>query len=551
VSGVPRARFEYDSATGRVKAVGFPTPDNQNSSTSSVAWSFSPDDKLPATRVTVRAPWNHTIENTLEKGRVTRSREELAIERPAGSSTEPLDTSFTYAEDGRLLSTDRPNGSRSSQCYADGQGGTGCAPGGGGGDRLAKANVTRSLTTALTQAAKGSADYESVDTQGSYQEDNELSSLSDGMGRPINFPVPQAGEHSEARFAAERIFAGFDYDRFGRVKQSAGGGTGGATATRSFGEDAHNHAGAGLLTRIERGSGALWQELSYDKAFNVRQVKTSQGTRSDVDHDEWDREVRSTSGISEDGRLATVGAAECAAGKGAIVARAFDAAGHVVRSRRLQDYVDPVDGGTKCRWVETQYVFNAREQLVSEAATHLASATNPGQVVEAPQEFAVYAYDEFGRLSQEKAKAVSRPDLVTTYAYDDAGRVASTRTGAEGARRRGYDEASRVVLQTDGDEGVWLGQFDAWDRLYQEASSTGAVTRRRFDQAGNPIEESVFDTDPSLPGAHLLADTRSHVTSFGAVDRVTRLLTPGSTEPGSSTPAEMRVTRRSSTTRVG
>lgn len=545
VNGVPRARFEYDSATGRVRKVGFPTQDNQNSSTSSVAWSFTPDDKLPATRVTVRAPWDHTVENTLEKGRVTHSREELAIERPAGSSTEPLDTSFTYADDGRLLSTDLPNGSRSSQCYADGQGGAGCAPGGGGGgDRLARANVTRSLTTALTQAAKGSADYDSVDTKGSYQEDNQLSSLNDGMGRPINFPVPQAGDHSAAGFGAEHVSASFDYDRFGRVKKSTGGGTGGATVTRSFGEDARHHAGAGLLTRVERGSGALWQELSYDKAFNVRQVRTSQGTRSDVDHDDWDREVRSTSGISEDGRLATVGAAECAAGKGAIVARAFDAAGHVVRTRRLQDYVDPVDGGTKCRWVETQYVFNAREQLVSEVATHLASATNPGQVSEAPQEFAAYAYDEFGRLAQEKAKAVSRPDLVTAYAYDAAGRVASTRVGAEGARRRGYDEASRVVLQTDGDEGVWRGQFDAWDCLYQEASSTGAVTRRRFDQAGNPIEESVFDTDPSLPGAHLLAGTLSHVTSFGAVDRVTRLLTPGSAAPGSGTPAEVRVTEK-------
>ena len=55
---------------------------------------------------------------------------------------------YTSRHLGRLLTQDRPDGSRLGQCHADGQG---CEGGGalGGGDRLAKANVVGSRVTAL------------------------------------------------------------------------------------------------------------------------------------------------------------------------------------------------------------------------------------------------------------------------------------------------------------------------------------------------------------------------------------------------------------------
>src|SRR5262249_15420478 len=68
---VPRAIFTYEPATGRLARVGFPTPDNSNTTASSVAWSFTWSDAFPAERATIRSPWGHEVEHTLAKGRTT------------------------------------------------------------------------------------------------------------------------------------------------------------------------------------------------------------------------------------------------------------------------------------------------------------------------------------------------------------------------------------------------------------------------------------------------------------------------------------------------
>jgi YD repeat-containing protein len=541
VSGVPRVRFGYDSNTGRIKDVGFPTPDNQNSSTSSVKWTFSYSGAFPPDRVTLRAPWGHEIENTLLKGRIASRREDLMVHRPDGApALQPVTTSFTYAEDGRLLTQDRPDGSRLSQCYADGEGCDG--GGGGGGDRLAKGNVVRSAVTALTAEARGSADYDTVATGADYGSDNQLSGMQDGLGRGIGVATPMPGQSSSTRFSAENVSLNYKFDLYGRVTETSGSGDGAPTVRFDYGKDAKGKEGAGLVERIERGdlgNGAFWQELTYDDAYNVERVDTSQGSITLTDYDTWDRPVRNVSGLSSDGRFAQVGVAECSEGEGARSERAYDRGGHVVRERKLQDYIDPVDGGAKCRWAEVSYVYNAREQLVSMQETHLASAQTPGQVVPDAQTTMVYEYDSHGRLERERSRALSRPDLVKTNVFDTAGRIAATQVGDEGARQVGYDARSRVVLTTDGHEGVWQGRYDAWGNLYRETDSTGAVVRRRFDQAGNPIEETVFDADPlSTPGARVLSDVKSSFNSFGAMERMVQALA----EPVGSAPAQLRVT---------
>lgn len=117
--------------------------------------------------------------------------------------------------------------------------------------------------------------------------------------------------------------------------------------------------------------------------------------------------------------------------------------------------------------------------------------------------------------------------------------MAATQTGTEGPRTLGYDEVSRVVFRADGDQGIWRDRFDAWGRLFQEEPPTGAVIRRRFDQASNPIEETVFDADPlTTTEARVLSHVRSEVNSFGAVERVAETLT----EAEGTTPPEVRVT---------
>ena len=194
-----------------------------------------------------------------------------------------------------------------------------------------------------------------------------------------------------------------------------------------YGEDAHGVAGAGLVSRIERGAGdqtASWRTLSYDDAYNVSESRSSYGERRTMTFDSWDRPVREIAGLSDGGPLAPVGSTDCGESAGAAMERAFDAAGHVVRERRLQDVVDPATGATLCRWQETRYRWNLREQLVGVEQSHLADPTTPGTITAAPRTVQERGYDEDGRLARVTQAALTHPDVVTTYRYDAAGRIA-------------------------------------------------------------------------------------------------------------------------------
>jgi RHS repeat-associated protein len=345
-------------------------------------------------------------------------------------------------------------------------------------------------------------------------------------------------------FGAESVGATQRYDAFGRVRESAGDGAGGPRALTEYGADAAGRERAGLPSRVSRGS-AFSTSYAYDEAFNVEAVRTSQGTAERRRFDEWDRPVRLESGIAEGGSYATVGAGPCeglaageAGAEGAAAELAYDATGHVVRERRLQQHLTG-SGATACRWVETRYRYNAREQVVAVEQTHLASPTEPGVVVEAAQEVVAYEYDEHGRALRDVARNAVSADLVTTYRYDAAGRVVGVTVGQAGELVTGYDAKSRPVLRTDGDAGVWRGRWDAWDRLYREEPPTGAVVVRRFDEAHRPVRETVFDGAPELGGARL-ADRAMAVTSFGEVARLVEVL---DVDPSTGV-EELRVTER-------
>ena len=168
----------------------------------------------------------------------------------------------------------------------------------------------------------------------------------------------------------------------------------------------------------------------------------------------------------------------------------------MVVERRLSDVVDAT-GTPSCRWVETRFTYNAREQRLSVAVDQLASGLVPGTIDPSSREVTRYDYDEHGRLASETAVGEVAPSVATRLGYDPAGRVSSVQVGSAGVVTTGYDAVGRVARQTDGDVGVWRGRYDAWDRLFEERSPTGAVTRRRFDQADQLIRETVFDREPT------------------------------------------------------
>ncbi len=221
--------------------------------------------------------------------------------------------------------------------------------------------------------------------------------------------------------------------------------------------------------------------------------------------------------------------------------QAFDAAGHVVVERRLSDVVDAT-GTPSCRLVETRYTYNAREQRLSVAVDQLASGLVPGAIDPSSREVTRYDYDEHGRLASETAVGEVAPSVATRLGYDPAGRVSSVQVGSAGVVTTGYDAVGRVARQTDGDLGVWRGRYDAWDRLFEERSPTGAVTRRRFDQADQLIRETVFDREPTSPGATVVADRVLATTSFGVARRSVEVLREVSTPEG--TRYEVRITER-------
>jgi RHS repeat-associated protein len=514
----PRASFAYDSSDGRLASVTFP------GETAPATWTLeSVGGAAPATSVTVTAPWGHAVEHDLEDGRVKVLRESLEVyEAGTGGGPRSLETVFDYTDDGRLTSTTRPDGSAESLCYADGEGGPGCPQEGSGeSTRLRRPNVLARVVRATTPEAQGSADHGDVVTTVEYDDENLPNRIVDGKGRGIELPVPGVETADALRYEAEGISGSFTFDAFGRAEAEVwGGGETSRTVEREFGKDAAGRPDAGLLERVQIGSGAATGssvDFEYeDDRFNVTTTTTSFGRRDRTTYDLWDRPVSEVMGESV-GSLAAAGARGSCESSGARVERAFDAAGHLVRTRRLQDVAGPE--GDTCRWVEERYTYNAREQLVSIERSHLADPSTPGAVLTGLRRTTELHYDEHGRLAETIALADAHGPVVTSYRYDPAGRPAGTTTGAEAERTVGYDARSRVVFQSDGDESTWEGRFDAWGRLYEESLPTGAKVTTRFDAAHQPVERTVTGGAPAAgEEPAVLAHSTYEVNSFGGVE---------------------------------
>lgn len=546
----PRAIFSYAKDTGRLEKVSFPKADGSNSAAGGVVWELeSTGFELPAgpaEQIEIKAPWGHEVRYRLDKGRTQEVEQTLAVVQPADGALldETVKTTFEYAEDGRLKVVDSPDGGQLINCYSDAKNEAGqlCPvtagpppqvnnlPGEPSGpppvDRLALANVVKVIQKATTEAGKGAADYDSLDAQASYEGDNLVASITDGLSRGIQMPVPQANAESRSAFQAEGIGGKFEHDAFGRVKNAKAGTANPYEVSVQFKADAQGKKDAGLPERVKKGAGQLWQAFEYDPQNNLKRFKNSQGAESLADYDLWDRLVRSKEGLA-DGRLAPVGNGNCGIeAKGAVTERAFDAAGHLARERRLQDYID-AEGSLQCRWVESSYTYNQREQLVEVAQTHLANPLQPGQVDAASLVVMRLEYDEHGRMLRHVSLNQADPHVETLFDYDAAGRVKSVKVGDSAAQTRAYDRKSRVVKTTDGDEAVWRGRYDVWDRLYLSQSPAGAFTKNVFDRAGHLTETVTTDRDPfgSESGeAQLLAKTKSHFTSFSEPDKVVEIL---------------------------
>jgi RHS repeat-associated protein len=231
---------------------------------------------------------------------------------------------------------------------------------------------------------------------------------------------------------------------------------------------------------------------------------------------------------------------QCAIGQGAREERGFDAAGHLLRERRLQDYIDG-SGAIACRWVETRYTYNAREQLVAIEQDHLSDPLQPGVAKPARVEVARMYYDQHGRLERVEARNTIDPSLSTLYRYDEMGRIVGVKVGEQAERTQAFDAKNRVTLKSDGDQATWRGRFDAWDRLYHERSPTGAFTLKHYDQANHIVRETAWSADPLLDDeAPLLRDTRSTFASFSEPIRVVEVLEEGENGQG----RQIKVTER-------
>lgn len=529
-----RAVFSYVKDTGRIEEISLPTPENTNGPGAAVVWRLETpgfnQEAGPAKDLELVAPWGHRVTYKIDKGRTKEVEQLLAVVQPDNGTSieENVKTAFTYTEDGRVATVEFPDGGKRTHCYPDAkdEAGSACAAGSGEPDRLTLANVVNIVHAAGSPEGQGSADYSSLDVSAEYHEDNMVSAVTDGLSRSIQLPVPQANTESRSTFQTEGISSTFEHDAFGRVKQAQRGNTIPYDVTVQFKSDVKEKEEAGLPGRVEMGVGQLWRAMDYDPQFNVESVTTSQGTEARADYDSWDRQVRTISGNSS-GRLIPVGSPECGLeAAGARTERAFDAVGHLAKERHLQDYVE-VDGSLQCRWVETSYKYNAREQLIEVEQTHLSNPNVPGEVDSSSRAIMRLEYDEFGRLGRHLALNTLDPSVVTTFRYDDAGRIEGVEVGDAAEQVRGYDRKNRVVKTNDGDSALWLGRYDVWDRLYLSKSPTGAFTKNTFDRAGHLIETATSDGDPfgaQSGNVQLLSVTKSHFTSFSEPDKVVQIL---------------------------
>ena len=520
-----RVKLGYNASTGRLASLTEPgvTP-----------WTLSypaqESTAQPATSVKVKTPWDHEATWTIAGGRVTKAEETLPV---AGEEPEPspqeVATSFSYTDDGRPTKISYPDGGADFWCYPDAAEGSDC-PASEKPDFLALANVTQAGRTA-SEGAKGTAQYISSATRlsgyntknadGSENNDNLPRTAHDGKSREIGLLVPHVDPQSKSGAAdqsfknnPETVDVSFHYEFDAHARPTSRTGTGSAAPKweAHYGDDKKGRPGAGLLEEVKQGS--LTSEVKYDKRDNVERRESSWGVVDRFEYDEWDRPIFEETGITS-GAFAAPGA--CGGG-GVKVTRGFDAAGHLVVEKRLQDVMDSA-GGASCREVEARYEYDAREQLVAVQQSHLAGAS-PGQVDGGLREVVRYEYDGDGLLARVIRRNAADPDVVTTFTYDDAGRIKGEQTGSSGERRVQYDLKGREAYRSDGDAGIVKTSYDAWDRPFKEVLPTGAVVEREWDQAGGLIRETVRE---GVEGPKL-AETLSEYTTFGALSHTKKVL---------------------------
>jgi RHS repeat-associated protein len=511
-----RVTLDYVPETGRAAKLGVPPSVPAGSA---VEWNFQNFDPManagPLKGVSLVAPWQLRANYTFDSGRIKTVSETVETLRgtdplpPAGSDPPviALATTYAYLDDGRIDNITWPDGHVARQDYK-------------GGGRLEKANVGHVIAEA-GGASTGTAQHETPVSEIQSYVDNIPEKTTDPVGRAVTnaVPVPNgtASPGYDAAPGQTAVAGSSSYDPFGRMKEFTGSGPSGTHVTMSFGPDARGRANGGFASEIARGS--IKESLKYDEdgkgpRGNVTRRETAFGTASTFEYDEWDRPVREVLGLSTNPAFDPV--------PDAIVTRAFDATGHQKIERRRQRDLDNGE-------VEKVYEYNDREQLLSVTVNNLAQ-TAAGQASGLATGKTQYTYNGFGQLSD-----VRSPQGVTThYEYDSAGRVRSEQVSSFGIRKRGYDEMGRTVWMTDGDVGAWRGRFDAWGRMYQEDLPTGASIEREYDAAGGIKRETTFSGDPKLVSSNKLAETLTHVTSFGAVNDVRELLT--------AVPASYRVT---------
>jgi len=514
-----RVRLTYQPISGRVAKMGFPLGDEFSE------WSVDeidpPNNAAPSSAAAVTAPWEHERNYTIEKGRTKVIEEQLQVRAGDGTISSPdLTTRFDYEDDGRLKEQLRPDGSAQTIEYEP--------------DPYSRREVANPRFITIT-AGGTPLPHDPPRTGINFNEDNIPNNVIDAVQRQIGLAVPtvpSAEEQLEKTIfhpfgpTETGVSRSYKFDTFGRAveifggeQQAKSGGGEGPKLNLSYGFDAKGRANAGLVESATQGNG-LKQSFEYDQFDNLNKVQDETfGKQSQAITDEWGRPVSVASGQAKSGSLlAPVGSGPCSGSPwlengGMLTDRAFDAAGHLVRERSCQDYIDAA-GEIDQRWVETRYHYNRREQLVRIEKNNLAAPGLAGQWNPGFHDILLLGYDEKGRLKTQTVPNQETEPLVTTFNYDPAGRMDGVFVGNGAVRVQGYDVNGRVNYRSDGDAGTWFAEYDALDRVFREYLPTGARVERQFDAAGNVLNERVFDS----ADGRMLSRTATYFTSFGLAD---------------------------------
>ncbi len=303
--------------------------------------------------------------------------------------------------------------------------------------------------------------YDSVQTEFFYDAehggvDNLPGAVSDGLGRLQRFAIPEGvdvtnpiPEPKTYGFEADGVVGTMQPTTHGRTSHIKDGfgtfSTGGEKAkngtdvnifTRmTYGDKpATAPQEAGYLTEVSTGEGGDQRavKLTPDEAGRVEERATIYGTASKTTYDEWDRVIRSVTGIGG-GVFADVSAT---------TELAYDERGRLIHQRQKQHGL--ASGGG---WAETDITYNERDQVLTVKENGLASEVRGGALTEGTT---INTYLNSGLLDTVKS-----PGGVTVKYEYGAGRVSSvSRVGVEGTRHVAYDAMGRVVFTSDGDEGV-------------------------------------------------------------------------------------------------